>query len=294
MRKTIFDIITLQIDIKYVCQEKDEKVSVCIYTAENVFSGSKNEDYIMYYKKCGNELPGKAKSCGKPLFAAARIIGIVFAVVLAGYFAVKSNKGSEDIAAAVSIEEAQIGNIVEFGDYEQDNDLSDGNEPIEWIVLDEQDGRLLLLSRYIIDAKPYHEEYEDITWEQSGLRFWLNDIFYEEAFTWEERERVQEVQLSNPDNPEHGTEGGNDTIDSVFLLSIDEAEQYFSSESARKAEGTAYANERGFCPTWWWLRSPGCDASHAAFVHYYGYVAAGGDPVDFATGVRPALWLYAK
>lgn len=210
------------------------------------------------------------------------------------YFIVKSNRKNEDTVEVSSVEEAQIGDIVEFGTFEQDNDLSNGNEPIEWIVLDEQDGRLLLISRYIIDAKPYHEEYENITWEQSDLRFWLNEVFYEEAFTREEREQIQKVQLSNPDNPDYGTEGGNDTIDSVFLLSVEEAEQYFSSESKRKARGTTYANERWSNPAWWWLRSPGCDASNAAFVHYYGYVSAGGDYVDFDTGVRPALWVDVK
>ncbi|MDO4304555.1 MAG: DUF6273 domain-containing protein [Bacillota bacterium] len=234
------------------------------------------------------------KTVRKKLLIAAGIIGILFAFILAGYFIVKSNRKNEDTVEVCSVEKAQIGDIVEFGTLEQDNDLSNGNEPIEWIVLDEQDGRLLLISRYIIDAKPYHEEYKNITWEQSDLRLWLNEIFYEEAFTRKEREQIQKVQLSNPDNPDYGTEGGNDTIDSVFLLSVEEAEQYFSSESKRKARGTAYANERWFNPVWWWLRSSGCDNCNAAFVDYYGYVSSGGDHVDFSTGVRPALWVEAN
>ena len=49
-----------------------------------------------------------------------------------------------------------VGNIVAFGRYEQDNDLTNGPEPIEWIVLDVVDGektKALLLSKYGLDAK---------------------------------------------------------------------------------------------------------------------------------------------
>ena len=41
-----------------------------------------------------------------------------------------------------------VGDIITFGHYEQDNNLDNGAEPIEWIVLDVQDGKALLLSKY--------------------------------------------------------------------------------------------------------------------------------------------------
>lgn len=44
-----------------------------------------------------------------------------------------------------------------FGKYEQDGDLSNGPEDIEWIVLDidKKNNEVLLLSKYVIDVKPY-------------------------------------------------------------------------------------------------------------------------------------------
>ena len=41
-----------------------------------------------------------------------------------------------------------VGDTVTFGNYAQDNDQSNGKEPIEWIVLDVHDGKALLLIKY--------------------------------------------------------------------------------------------------------------------------------------------------
>lgn len=66
---------------------------------------------------------------------------------------------------------------IKFGHYEQDNDASNGKEAIEWEVLGYEDGELLLISRYILDAVPYNYEWTDVTWETCALRKWLNDDF---------------------------------------------------------------------------------------------------------------------
>ncbi|MBP3696995.1 MAG: hypothetical protein J6J45_05560, partial [Clostridia bacterium] len=70
--------------------------------------------------------------------------------------------------------DTQVGDYITFGSYEQDNDLSNGKEPIEWLVLDKQDGKVLVISKYALDAKPYNDEYVDVTWETCTLRSWLN------------------------------------------------------------------------------------------------------------------------
>ena len=44
-----------------------------------------------------------------------------------------------------------IGEYVTFGHYEQDNNLENGKEPIEWKVLDKKDGRVLLLRETLIN-----------------------------------------------------------------------------------------------------------------------------------------------
>ena len=79
-----------------------------------------------------------------------------------------------------------VGNVVTFGHYEQDADESNGPEPIEWIVLDVQDGKALLLSKYVLDAKPYYTEGTDITWETCTLRTWLNNYFLNNASSQEQ------------------------------------------------------------------------------------------------------------
>ena len=80
--------------------------------------------------------------------------------------------------------------ILTFGKYEQDNNPDNGPEEIEWIVLEEHDGNLLLLSRYGLDAVPYNDEGAETTWEESTLRSWMNSDFLETAFTPEEQSAI--------------------------------------------------------------------------------------------------------
>ena len=48
-----------------------------------------------------------------------------------------------------------IGDIVEFGRYEQDNDTSNGKEKIEWLVLDKTDDAVFVISKNIIETEIY-------------------------------------------------------------------------------------------------------------------------------------------
>ena len=91
----------------------------------------------------------------------------------------------------------QTGDKVEFGYYAQDSDKKAAELPIEWIVLDKQGSRMLLVSRYILDAGAYNfiipdnsdDEDNDILkepigrWDVSSLRRWLNRTFYDSDFT---------------------------------------------------------------------------------------------------------------
>lgn len=189
-----------------------------------------------------------------------------------------------------------IGDTVVFGDYHGE---------IEWLVLDKKDGNALLISKYCLDAEPYNKEYESVTWETCTLRKWLNDEFINETFTEEEKVLICDTYLQNPDNPECGTDGGNDTTDKMFLLSIDEANNYFSNDEARAATATGYARKQGIYVskengtngnTWWWLRSPGGGSNRAACVSSVGAVLYNGGNVSRGnvsrgnSGVRPAFW----
>ena len=191
--------------------------------------------------------------------------------------------------------EYKIGEAMEFGNYPQDKDGTE--KPIEWIVMKNEGNQVLLLSKYVLDAKPYYEEVEEVTWETSDIRQWLNNEFYTTAFNKAEKAKIQTSLIKNEDNSENGTSGGNDTEDKVFLLSEKEAETLFSNDEERIAKATEYAEKSGVYvneekAVLWWLRSPGCSRDYAAEVSYYGWINRSGCDVNsYDVGVRPALHL---
>ena len=195
---------------------------------------------------------------------------------------------------------AEVGDTVLFGVYEQDAVASNGKEHIEWLVLAKEGDRILVISRYTLDCRPYNTSYTSVTWETCSLRKWLNGTFLNTAFSAEERTMIPSVTVSFDNNPNsrYSTSPGKSTEDQVFLLSIPEANRYFSSNTARQCEPTAYAkaqgcsvnSNNGFC--WWWLRSPGDNSKYAANVIDVGSVSSRGTNVhDGRDAVRPALWI---
>ena len=52
--------------------------------------------------------------------------------------------------------DVQVGDIIEFGSYEQDNTEANGAEPIEWRVLEVSGGSALAVSEYALDARAYN------------------------------------------------------------------------------------------------------------------------------------------
>ena len=191
-----------------------------------------------------------------------------------------------------------IGDIITLGQYEQDGSTENGAEAVEWLVLAVEGDRALVISRYSLDAKPYNEKNQSVTWESCTLRTWLNGEFYNSVFSSEEKGRIRRQSLRNPDNGEYGTKGGNATSDRIFLLSIEEAEKYFKDDNARKCLPTAYTKNREAGvdkesgTVWWWLRTPGSSSKNAAGVNYGGVVRSSGGNVNYSSGtVRPAFWL---
>lgn len=152
---------------------------------------------------------------------------------------------------------------IELGSYEQDNDSSNGREAIEWSVLAEEDGKMLITSLCALDASAFRNTLEvKIAWSSSSMREWLNDSFLNEAFTVEEQERILDTELVN--NGRSDAKGASDenTIDKIFLLSADELEKYFADEASRKLIASEYAEvncaivSKNNGNTSWWLRAP--------------------------------------
>lgn len=207
-------------------------------------------------------------------------------------------------------------------------------EPIKWRVLDKQGSTALLLADKALDSQKYNTVRETITWETSTIRSWLNGYgaasnkqsvdygsnnFIDIAFTPEQQGGIQVSNLTNADNSQSKTEGGNDTADRVFLLSESEVCSevaksygfvhlyYYTYDEARRCKSSTYSKAMG---TWsmgsapytgncrWWLRTPGAKTNDdsmslgAANVIYYGmYFYGGGDVDSNGIGVRPALRL---
>ncbi len=205
---------------------------------------------------------------------------------------IRIGSSSEDLSAL------QVGDHFTFGRYEQDNNRSNGPEPIEWRVLEVSGGSALVVSEDALDARAYNKGWASVTWETSTLRGWLNGEFYETAFNEEEKKRIALTEVENADNPRYGTDGGVDTEDRIFLLSLGEAERYFEDDEDRRAFPTEYAIAKNVeiwertGTVWWWLRSPGSLSNIAAGVYADGSLYFGGYGVnDYGTAVRPALRL---
>ena len=197
---------------------------------------------------------------------------------------------------------AKKGSTVKFGYYEQDNNTANGKEEIEWTVLAVEGKKVLLISKDVLDCKPFSTSHANTTWESSSVRSWLNSTFLNAAFSANHQKLISTVSVSAGKNSRYNTNPGNETRDKVFLLSAAEAEKYLTTAASRQGAPTAYAKaqgawvsgktEKGIGTCWWWLRSPGSSQTNAATVfgdgsvYYHGLGVSADD-----NGVRPALWV---
>ena len=168
-------------------------------------------------------------------------------------------------------------------------------EPIKWRVLQSENGEAFLLSDVILDKQLYNENDKYVTWEKSSLRAWLNEKFINRAFSDEEKEKINITEIVNQDNPVYGTEGGNNTFDKIFLLSLSEVSEQQDGEKYGFLDDEIRAcGKSDFSKTvsWWWLRSPGRNSFSAAEVDCCGWILRCGVDVCYdSDGVRPALHL---
>ena len=170
---------------------------------------------------------------------------------------------------------------------------------IDWEVLDIANGKALLLSKDCLDVWPHNERRTSTTWADCSLRSWLNDEFLNKAFTKTEQAAIRKELIENPDNPKYKTNGGENTKDKIFCLSIGEAERYLSSDEKRQKKACAYAMAKGAFTikdcgdaVIWWLRSPGFRPDWASHVGPFGEVHEGGPYcINLAVCVCPALYV---
>ena len=208
--------------------------------------------------------------------------------------------------------------------YQDDNGYYTGNtyyfkyEPLKWRVLDASTG--LIVCDSAIDSQPYNNfvlfaDYEHwgdsnkmhyaSNWEYSSLREWLNNEFYNTAFTNNQKSKILPTHNENK-STYSSTYDSIDTEDNIFLLSYYDATNSaygFNSSSiaydtARQLKGTDYAKCQGLCvsssyggTSWWRLRSPGSNSNGVADVSGDGgaYSSRSGYVDSADGGVVPAL-----
>lgn len=199
-----------------------------------------------------------------------------------------------------------IGNIILFGSY-------------QWRVLDVKEDKLLLISEQIIEQRDYHDKKEPITWEHSEIRRYLNTSFLE-RFSSSEKEIIVTTKNKNADNPWYGSFGGNDTLDKVFLLSLDEAVRVYFGDSSRLLDNPKQNQRYWFdrkdennikraalffdSRWWWWTRTPGKNNKVAVYIHGDGNIGIQGNGISKTSfnslhhitrsnegGVRPLMWI---
>ena len=202
------------------------------------------------------------------------------------------------VGSASASNQYYVGEVVTFGRYEQDNNPRDGAEDIQWIVIDKDGDYIMLISKYCLDAIPYHDTLESINWEFSSLRHWLNEDFLETAFTPAQRKNIAYVENQNPEHYVAKTSSGRATIDRVFILNLEEAENLFDSYASRMSGPTAYAIAQGAYINndnlmgWWWLRTTSFKNDHVTYVASGGGVSHEGRDVNRTdAGVRPVIWV---
>lgn len=194
------------------------------------------------------------------------------------------------------------GDTFKFGAYEQDNNLTNGMEPIEWIVLSKTKSKMLVVSKYILDSgvaynntKNSWGEIQYSYWENSTLREWLNKKFYKTAFNKNEQKLIKTTKLDNYDNPYTKAKAGEDTKDKIFILSLIEAtdkkygfkEDYSVADPKRTVESTEYASviSSGF----WYLRSQNSLVERNGAINLYDYDFSGWMYAGGYVGIRPAM-----
>jgi len=196
-------------------------------------------------------------------------------------------------------EELSVGDEVVFGRFPKQLTLE--REPLSWIVLAKAEGSVLLLAEEIIASLECDYLRKKIlqkdTWETAQIRRWLNGEFLNFVFTPEEQQRIAEVTLTNPNNKKHHKKGGPDTVDRVFLLSVEEILQYLPAERDRRCGKTPYAEKQiqrtNRYPVWM-TRTPGNGSwGKPAAVDGWGDINYAGNSAGDYT-LRPAIWLKLK
>ena len=154
-----------------------------------------------------------------------------------------------ELPSETDFSRVHIGDVVFFGRHVSKD------EPISWQVLAVQEGRVLLLSKDILEYRAFHEKWGLVTWERASIRKYLNGDFLARAFSDKERFIIATTKVEAHENPMCNTDPGRDTRDKVFLLSAVEAEKYFPVNLDRRCF-YCFADRKAGARAGWWRSLP--------------------------------------
>ena len=184
--------------------------------------------------------------------------------------------------SSIDFSNCDVGDIIQFGRYEQDGRTANGKESVDWLILEIKDRKALVISKYAIEVRSYNngDKYsQDVRWDECSLREWLNEDFLTSTFNQSEISIISAAE--RPDR--------------MFLLDVDMAKQYFLSDSDRQCQVTSYAETKGASTIdgncWWWLES---HEDNAMAVGYEGDICEYGHYLHIGEdeyAVRPAMWI---
>ena len=189
---------------------------------------------------------------------------------------------------------------VKFGNYYFEATREE-RKPVSWLVIKEDKGKKLLLSKYGIDLRSFNAEWQNVSWDASSLRRWLNDTFLHACFSEAEREKIiNDVVRPDPNPLFPRAAQGKKTKDKIFILSISQCLEALGSDGtelmlnatpyAKKIGAATFPFESNKC--FWWLRNTGEEPDCACYISNEGVINYEGIVVDYAGYVvRPAMWV---
>lgn len=161
-------------------------------------------------------------------------------------------------------------------------------EKIEWEILKEEDGKKLIITTLALDSQDFMPSRERqrfdhnggygfaSSWSLSNIRKFLNEDFYNMAFSDLEKQKILTTEVDNSVDSTGVNDyniAGDPTYDKLFLLSYKEVTTYFESDSDRLAYGSDYAKSQGLVTSRndkcsWYLRSA-YDHDQVRYVNSY-------------------------
>lgn len=187
--------------------------------------------------------------------------------------------------AAVLVKNISKGDTFTFGNYVHVNSGSSSKQPIQWEVLKKDGNQLLLLSKYVLDKKPYNtSNSKSITWSTCSLRTWLNGAFMNNAFTQSERNAIVSTSITS----KNANGNSVSTKDKVFLLTVNETQTYLLSTDERIGKTKKGVKES----TWTRDRYTGYSYSSTAYAVTFGSAGYSGySGIKNSNYIRPAMWV---